>query len=159
IEGLIMHDILAVGLPPRFAGGRLIEGDLAITRLLSLPQSESVLVRRIISCLEQPLEIPLGTALGEMRCEYVDSILRRPRDGTGWPAGPRTPRHLLLADCVVALYSSALLMLGTFWVSRGPIGGGVGRLVADFFAWSRAWLAYAMRGLEWNPVLLALWTD
>ena len=159
IEGLIMHDILAVGLPPRFAVVRLIEGDLAITRLLALPQSESVLVRRIISGLEQPLEIPLGTALGEMRCEFVDSILGRARDGTGSPVRPRPPSHLLLADWVVALPLFALMMLGIFWVSLGPIGGGMGRLVAEFFDWSRAWLAYAMRGLEWNPVLISLWTD
>ena len=71
----LIHDHAErVGLPVRFAAGKLIEGDERIERQLELDDNEKEMLEHIVTQMEKERELDRSAAMADMRFKFIDRV-------------------------------------------------------------------------------------
>lgn len=74
VEHLISDHSLAVGIPVRFAAGKVIEGDELILEQLSLDDNEYEMLEHIICQMEKERGLDRSAAIADMRFSFIEKV-------------------------------------------------------------------------------------
>ena len=77
VAHLIEDHARRAGLPPRFAAGKLIEGDARILAQLDLDPNERELLEHIVLQLEKERGLDPSAAMADMRFAFIDRVCRQ----------------------------------------------------------------------------------
>ncbi len=120
----------AIGISPRFAATKVIEGDGDIIARLSLSQNELDLVEHSIVEMETDEGLDRNAALAAMRYRFIENACR---DAVEHPRESREYRRSVTIDRVLTGKYTAIpcfvgIMAIIFWLTFGPIGGTLSEL-------------------------------
>ena len=125
VAHLIEDHARRVGLPARFAAGKLIEGDELILRQLELDENEREMLDHIILQLETERGLDRSAAMADMRFDFIQKVcdvcVVKPRESKEHLRSQRIDR--ILTGKYTALPVFALIMALVFYLSFSVIGG------------------------------------
>lgn len=77
----ISHQIedhaLRLGIPPRFAATKMVEGDELMVKMLQLSSNELDLIEHLIYEMETEMQIDRYVALADMRYQFIESVVKK----------------------------------------------------------------------------------
>lgn len=128
---------IEVGLSPRFAATKLIEGDGDIIERLVLSQNELDLVEHSIVEMETDEGLDRNAAIAAMRYRFIENACR---DTVERPYESREYRRSVAIDKILTgKYTAIPCFLGImaiiFYLTFGPIGGTLSTLFENGIAW------------------------
>lgn len=74
VAHLIEDHAQRVGVPPRFAATKLIEGDKPMTKLLKLTENEQDMIEHTVKEMEEHLKTDREAALADMRYKFIENV-------------------------------------------------------------------------------------
>ena len=150
-----------IGMSPRFAATKIVEGDRDIIDSLHLSENELDLMEHSIVEMERDSGMDRNAALADMRYDFIEKVCGRAvikcRESREHKRSVRI--DAVLTNKYLAIPSFLLIMLFVFWMTFGVIGtflsdllsAGIDRLAA---VTERALTAYGI-----NPVVKSLVID
>lgn len=150
-----------IGVPPRFAATKLVEGDEPMLNALSLSENEKDMVGHSVTEMERELGTDREAALADMRYTFIDGLCRDSVVKTG---ESKEHRRSVAIDSVLthkyfAIPIFLVIMMLVFYLTFGVIGSALSDLLSlaiDFItgAASAGLIAYGI-----NPVVHSLLID
>lgn len=132
VAHLIEDHAARVGLPCRFAAGKLIEGDERILRQLELDDNEKELLEHIIIQLERERGLDRSAAMADMRFAFIgrvcESCVIKPRESREHLRSQRIDR--ILTGKYTALPMFVLIMALVFYLTFSVVGAWLQDLLA-----------------------------
>ena len=132
VAHLIEDHAARVGLPCRFAAGKLIEGDERILRQLELDDNEKELLEHIIIQLERERGLDRSAAIADMRFSFIgrvcDRCVVKPRESREHLRSQRIDR--ILTGKYTALPMFVLIMALVFYLTFSVVGAWLQDLLA-----------------------------
>ena len=132
VAHLIEDHAARVGLPCRFAAGKLIEGDERILRQLELDDNEKELLEHIIIQLERERGLDRSAAMADMRFAFIgrvcDRCVVKPRESREHLRSQRIDR--ILTGKYTALPMFVLIMALVFYLTFSVVGAWLQDLLA-----------------------------
>ena len=132
VAHLIEDHAARVGLPCRFAAGKLIEGDERILRQLELDDNEKELLEHIIIQLERERGLDRSAAMADMRFSFIgrvcESCVIKPRESREHLRSQRIDR--ILTGKYTALPMFVLIMALVFYLTFSVVGAWLQDLLA-----------------------------
>jgi len=163
VRHLIEDHAARVGLPTRFAAGKLIEGDEQIMAALELDQNEKEMLEHIVLQLEKERGLDRSAAMADMRFAFIekvcDACVTRPRESREHRRSQRIDR--VLTGRFTALPVFIGIMALVFYLTFEVVGAwmqdllalGIERLTAALdAALSAAHVNAAIHGLLINGI-------
>ncbi len=158
---LIEDHAARVGLPPRFAAGKLIEGDELILRRLELDQNETEMLEHIRLQLEKERGLDCSAAMADMRFSFIEKVCARcvtkPRESRERLRSERIDR--LLTGRYTALPMFVGIMALVFFLTFFLIGPFLQDLLAQGIEALGALTARAMEAGHVNAAIQSLVLD
>ena len=114
----------ANGIPPKFAAGKLFEGDGPMREKLGLNGEELHIIDEIIHMAERKLGMRADAALADARYSFVEKLVGQcliKRDPEGKPTFSNKLDDIL-THRIWAIPIFIAVMGATFWITFGPIG-------------------------------------
>lgn len=131
VSHLIEDHAEAIGISPRFAGIKLIEGDSDIIERLELNQNELEMMEHSIVEMETATGLDRNAALADMRYTFIEQVcadtVKKPEESKEHRRSEKIDR--LLTNKILAIPLFILIMLAVFWLSFDVIGGALKWLV------------------------------
>ena len=150
-----------IGVPPRFAATKLVEGDEPMLNALGLSENEKDMVGHSVTEMERELGTDREAALADMRYTFIDGLCRDSVVKTG---ESKEHRRSVAIDSVLTHKYFAIpiflaIMMMIFYLTFGVIGSALSDLLSlaiDFItdAASAGLTAYGI-----NPVVHSLLID
>ncbi len=150
-----------IGVPPRFAATKLVEGDEPMLNALGLSENEKDMVGHSVTEMERELGTDREAALADMRYTFIDGLCRDSVVKTG---ESKEHRRSVAIDSVLTHKYFAIpiflaIMMLVFYLTFGVIGSALSDLLSlaiDFItgAASAGLTAYGI-----NPVVHSLLID
>ena len=132
VAHLIEDHAARVGLPCRFAAGKLIEGDERILRQLELDDNEKELLEHIIIQLERERGLDRSAAMADMRFAFIgrvcDRCVVKPRESREHLRSQRIDR--ILTGKYTAMPMFVLIMALVFYLTFSVVGAWLQDLLA-----------------------------
>ncbi len=148
----------AAELPALYAAVHALEGDEPVERLLGLSAQTKQSVERVASTMERALGTDREAAVADMRYRRIDRICaahyRRGRVSRAQMRSLRIDK--LLTHRYLALPVFALVMVGVFWLTFGPVGGVLSDLAARGIAGLTTLTGTLLAGWDVAPWLRSL---
>ena len=123
-----------VGLPVRFAAGKLIEGDELVREQLDLDDNEKEMLEHIVRQMEKERELDRSAAIADMRFSFIHKVCRetvqKPKESREHIRSRKIDR--LLTGRYTAIPMFIIIMVLIFYLTFNVIG---------------AWM---QEGLEWG---------
>ena len=158
---LIEDHAVRVGLPPRFAAGKLIEGDELILKRLELDQNETEMLEHIRLQLEKERGLDCSAAMADMRFSFIEKVCARcvtkPRESRERLRSERIDR--LLTGRYTALPMFVGIMALVFFLTFFLIGPFLQDLLAQGIEALGALTARAMEAGHVNAAIQSLVLD
>ncbi|MCR5089352.1 MAG: ferrous iron transport protein B [Oscillospiraceae bacterium] len=140
VSHLIEDHAVRVGLPVRFAAGKLIEGDTLILEQLDLDQNEKETLEHIVLQLEKERGLDRSAALADMRFDFIEKIcsscVSRPRESKEHLRSQRIDR--ILTGKYTALPVFIAIMALVFFLTFEVLGAWLQDLLALGIGWLTA---------------------
>ena len=134
---LIEDHAQRVGLPVRFAAGKLIEGDELILKQLQLDQNEHEMLEHIKLQLEKERGLDCSAAMADMRFDFIGSVcaqcVRKPRESREHLRSQRLDR--ILTGKYTALPVFIGIMALVFYLTFAVVGAWLQDLLAAGIEW------------------------
>ena len=134
---LIEDHAKRVGLPVRFAAGKLIEGDELILKQLQLDQNEHEMLEHIKLQLEKERGLDCSAAMADMRFDFIGSVcaqcVRKPRESREHLRSQRLDR--ILTGKYTALPVFIGIMALVFYLTFAVVGAWLQDLLAAGIEW------------------------
>ena len=132
VAHLIEDHAARVGLPCRFAAGKLIEGDERILQQLALDDNEKELLEHIIIQLERERGLDRSAAMADMRFAFIGRVCERcvvkPRESREHLRSQKIDR--ILTGKYTALPTFVLIMGLVFYLTFSVVGAWLQDLLA-----------------------------
>ncbi|MBR1456196.1 MAG: ferrous iron transport protein B, partial [Oscillospiraceae bacterium] len=132
VSHLIEDHAARVGLPVRFAAGKLIEGDARILEQLQLDENERELLEHIVLQLEKERGLDRSAAIADMRFAFIDRVCSRcvvkPRESREHLRSQRLDR--VLTGRYTALPVFIAIMALVFYLTFSVVGAWLQDLLA-----------------------------
>ena len=161
VEHLIEDHASRVGLPVRFAAGKLIEGDGRILQQLELDANETDMLEHIRLQLEKERGLDCAAAMADMRISFIERVCARcvikPRETKEHRRSERIDR--ILTGKYTALPTFAAIMALVFFLTFFLIGPFLQDLLAEGIAALGALTARAMEAGQVNAAIRSLVLD
>ena len=161
VEHLIEDHASRVGLPVRFAAGKLIEGDGRILQQLELDANETDMLEHIRLQLEKERGLDCAAAMADMRFSFIEMVCARcvikPRETKEHRRSERIDR--ILTGKYTALPTFAAIMALVFFLTFFLIGPFLQDLLAEGIAALGALTARAMEAGQVNAAIRSLVLD
>lgn len=122
----------SLGIPPRFAATKMIEGDHLMSQALGLSDNEKDLIQHIVTEMETEMGMDCYAALADMRYQYIEGIVKETvKKGHTSKERERSLKiDALLTHRVLAFPIFIAIMLLIFYLSFSSIGA----FLADSFS-------------------------
>lgn len=124
ISHLIEDHAERVGLPLRFAAGKVIEGDSLIISQLSLEQNEKEMMEHIVLQMEHERELDRSAAIADMRFSFIQKLceetVTKPHESKEHIRSRKI--DTVLTGKYTAIPMFVLIMALVFWLTFSVIG-------------------------------------
>lgn len=161
IMHLIEDHALRAGIPPRFAAGKLAEGDTLVEETLDLSQNEKETIEHILLQMEEERGIDRAAAIAEMRFRFIKQLTEacvvKPRESKEQQRSMKADR--ILTGRWTALPAFALIIGATFWLTFDTIGGTMQEWLESGVEWFTGICDAALTNWEVDDVLHSLIID
>lgn len=161
ITHLVEDHAQILGVPPRFAATKLVEGDEIMVRDLKLNQNEIDMVEHSVSEMERELGGDRNAALADMRYTFIEKLC----DKTVIKA-EKSKEHVrsvaidnILTHKYLALPVFLLIMLTVFWLTFGVIGSFLSDALASGIDFLTEITDSTLTALGINPVIHSMVID
>lgn len=150
-----------VGVPPRFAATKLVEGDAPMAERLQLSKNETETLEHIVSEMEQETGTDREAAMADMRYCFIEKTISGAvvKSGTSKERRRSVAADKVLTHRVFALPIFLAVMLLVFWLTFGVIGQPLSDLLADGIDAFNAWVGAGLEKGGLNPVVRSLLVD
>ena len=150
-----------IGMSPRFAATKIVEGDKDIIERLSLSENELELMEHSIVEMERDSEMDRNAALADMRYTFIEKVCEqaviRCRESKEHRRSVRIDS--VLTNRYLAIPSFLIIMLLVFWLTFGVIGTFLSDLLSRAIDTLSARVAQALTVYGINPVVKSLVID
>ena len=121
-----------LGVPPRFAATKLVEGDGPMMEKLKLSENEIDMVGHIVKEMEQELGTDREAALADMRYQFIDKLCSGTVVKNGESREHRRSVQIdkLLTHKIFAIPIFLAIMLLIFWLTFGLVGAWLSDLLS-----------------------------
>ncbi|MBO5208978.1 MAG: ferrous iron transport protein B [Lachnospiraceae bacterium] len=150
-----------IGMSPRFAATKMVEGDMDIKERLKLSQNELELIEHSIVEMEQDSEMDRNAALADMRYTFIEKVCE-----CAVIKCKESKEHIrsvkmdtILTGKYFAIPAFLLIMLLIFWLTFGVIGTFLSDLLSMGIDALSAWVETALVNYGINPVVKSLVID
>ena len=155
---LIDDHAQSVGLPPRFAASKLIEGDEQILQQLALDENERDMLAHIRTQLEKERALDPSAAMADMRFAFIEKVcarcVRKPLESREHLRSRQIDR--ILTGKYTALPVFALIMALVFYLSFAVVGAALQNLLAAGVDALSAWTDATLTRAQVNPAIHGL---
>ena len=155
---LIDDHAQSVGLPPRFAASKLIEGDEQILQQLQLDENERDMLQHIRTQLEKERGLDPSAAMADMRFAFIEKVcarcVRKPHESREHLRSRQIDR--ILTGKYTALPVFALIMALVFYLSFAVVGAALQNLLAAGVDALSAWTDATLTRAQVNPAIHGL---
>ena len=132
IAHLVEDHAERIGVPPRFAATKLVEGDEPMRNALALSDNEKDMVEHSVTEMEREMDTDREAALADMRYTFIDKLCSNTVVKNG-----ESREHLrsvkidsLLTHKYLAIPIFLLIMMLVFWLTFGVIGSTLSDLLS-----------------------------
>lgn len=150
-----------IGMSPRFAASKIVEGDKDVIERLSLSQNELELTEHSIVEMEQDSEMDRNAALADMRYAFIEKVCEsaviKCRESREYKRSVRI--DTILTGKYFAIPVFLLIMLLIFWLTFGVIGAFLSDLLSMGIDAASDWTDKALTIYGINPVVKSLVID
>ena len=150
-----------IGMSPRFAATKIVEGDKDIIERLSLSENELELMEHSIVEMERDSEMDRNAALADMRYTFIEKVCEqaviRCKESKEHRRSVRIDS--ILTNRYLAIPSFLLIMLLVFWLTFGVIGTFLSDLLSRGIDALSIRVAQALTAYGINPVVKSLVID
>ena len=150
-----------IGMSPRFAATKIVEGDKDIIERLSLSENELELMEHSIVEMERDSEMDRNAALADMRYTFIEKVCEqaviRCKESKEHRRSVRIDS--ILTNRYLAIPSFLLIMLLVFWLTFGVIGTFLSDLLSRAIDILSVRVARALTVYGINPVVKSLVID
>ncbi len=150
-----------IGMSPRFAATKIVEGDKDIIERLSLSENELELMEHSIVEMERDSEMDRNAALADMRYTFIEKVCEqaviRCKESKEHRRSVRIDS--ILTNRYLAIPSFLLIMLLVFWLTFGVIGTFLSDLLSRAIDILSVRVAQALTVYGINPVVKSLVID
>ncbi len=126
-----------VGIPPRFAASKLIEGDQLILKQLDLDQNEKETLDHICQQLENERGLDCSAAIADMRFSFIEKIcsqcVKKPKESKEHARSQRIDR--ILTGKYTAIPTFIAIMALVFYLTFSVVGVWLQDLLAMGIRW------------------------
>ena len=158
---LIEDHAKRVGLPLRFAAGKLIEGDELILKQLELDENEREMLEHIKRQLEKERGLDCSAAMAEMRFDYIGKVcarcVKKPRESREHLRSRKLDR--VLTGKYTALPVFIGIMALVFYLTFAVVGAWLQDLLAAGIQWLTDLTDAALSAAHVNPAVHSLIID
>ena len=134
---LIEDHAQRVGLPVRFAAGKLIEGDELILKQLQLDQNEQEMLEHIKLQLEKERGLDCSAAMADMRFDFIGSVcaqcVRKPRESREHLRSQRLDKILTGKYSALPVFIGIMALV--FYLTFAVVGTWLQDLLAAGIEW------------------------
>ncbi len=147
---LIEDHAVRAGIPVRFAGSKLIEGDALVQNALRLNDREAETVALILKQLEEERGLDAAAAIADMRFSFIEKVCRK---AVVKPQKSKEHIRSLQIDRILtgkwtAVPAFLLIMVFIFWMTFDVIGGNLQGVLEDGIGAFSGWLDHLLT--VWN---------
>lgn len=150
-----------IGMSPRFAATKIVEGDKDIIERLSLSENELELMEHSIVEMERDSEMDRNAALADMRYTFIEKVCEqaviRCKESKEHRRSVRIDS--ILTNRYLAIPSFLLIMLLVFWLTFGVIGTFLSDLLSRGIDALSVRVTQALTAYGINPVVKSLVID
>lgn len=150
-----------VGISPRFAAMKLIEGDSEFVGRLGLSQNELESVEHLVTEMETEGRLDRNAALAKMRYDFIEEVMRTAVKKSGdSPEKKRSEKiDRVLTHRFFAIPIFLLIMLGVFYLTFNVIGSFLSDLLALGVDRVIEFVDKTLTGWDINPAVRSLVVD
>ena len=158
---LVEDHAKAAGVPMRFAGTKLIEGDRPMLEALHLSQNERETIDHVVREMESETGTDREAAMADMRYSYIEKVVGASVRKAGHsPAYERSVRiDAVLTNKYIGLPIFFAVMFAIFYLTFGPVGTFLSDVLNMGIEAITVMTAAAMEALSVNSVLQSLVLD
>ncbi len=150
-----------IGVPPRFAATKLVEGDKPMLNQLGLSDNEKDMVGHSVTEMERELGTDREAALADMRYTFIDTMCKDCVVKTGESKEHR--RSVLIDNILTNKYLSIpiflLIMMLIFYLTFGVIGSALSDLLSLGIDFISGAVGAGLTAYGINPVVRSLVID
>jgi ferrous iron transport protein B len=150
-----------IGVPPRFAATKLVEGDEPMLNQLGLTDNEKDMVGHSVTEMERELGTDREAALADMRYTFIDAMCKDCVVKTGESKEHR--RSVAMDNILTHKYFSIpiflLIMMLIFYLTFGVIGSGLSDLLSLGIKFITDAVGVGLTAYGINPVVQSLIID
>ncbi len=163
IAAMIEDHAEEVGVTPRFAATKLIEGDELFVPELGLNQNELEAVEHIVVEMERDTKTDRLAALADMRYAFISEVESRVLRSK-YASYEEAPSATLTLDRILlhkwfGIPIFLAVMVAVSWISFGPFGQFLNDTFADAITRLGEYVGTAMAQAELNPIIQSLVVD
>ena len=152
-----------IGVTPRFAATKLIEGDELFVPELALNQNELDAVEHIVVEMERDMETDRLAALADMRYAFIGEVESKVLSSK-YASYEEAPSATLTLDRILLHRWFGIpiflgVMVAVSWISFGPLGQFLNDLFADAILRLGDYIGITMEQAELNPIIRSLVID
>lgn len=151
----------AIGMSPRFAATKMVEGDKDIAERLKLSQNETELIEHSIVEMEKDSEMDRNAALADMRYTFIekvcDNAVIKCKESKEHIRSVKIDK--ILTGKYFAIPAFLVIMLLIFWLTFGVIGTFLSDLLSMGIDAVSVWVEEALVNYGINPVVKSLVID
>lgn len=150
-----------IGISPRFAATKIVEGDHDIIQSLNLSENELDLMEHSILEMEKDSEMDRNAALADMRYDFIERVCSQAVIKCHESKEHRRSVRIdsVLTNKYLAIPSFLAIMLFVFWLTFGVIGAFLSDLLSKGIDFLSAAVERALVGYGINPVVKSLVID
>lgn len=161
IAHLIEDHAEAVGVPPRFAATKLVEGDEPMQKRLKLTENEIELLGHSVTEMENELKTDREAALADMRYAFIEKLCAQTvvKKGESREHARSVAIDKLLTGKYTAIPVFLLIMLMIFWLTFSVIGTFLSNLLSIGIEAFTSLVSAGLTAYGINPVVHSLIID
>ncbi len=161
ITHLVEDHAQRIGVSPRFAATKVVEGDTLLLEKLRMTENEKETIEHTVREMETELDTDRKAAIADMRYSFIENLIA---ETVVKPAVSIQHRRSLNMDKILTNKYLAipifLLIMGLiFWLTFGVIGAFLSDALSSGIEWVIDIVRNGMTAAEFNPVVTSLVCD
>ncbi|MDR2931552.1 MAG: ferrous iron transport protein B [Oscillospiraceae bacterium] len=161
ITHLVEDHAERLGIPPRFAATKLVEGDAPMAEALGLNNNERDTIEHTVSEMESELGLDRNAALADMRYRFIEGVcaktVTKQRESVAHLRSIRIDNILTHKYLAIPVFLSVMLLV--FWLTFGVIGMPLSDLMSEGIDRFTRFADTVLTGYGLNAVFKSLLLD
>lgn len=161
VAHLIEDHAERIGVPPRFAATKVVEGDAPMIGALALSAQELSSIDSSIREMEDALQTDRKAAIADMRYSFIEKLCAdtvvKPKENKQHARSVRIDSILTHKFLAMPVFLGIMGLV--FWLTFGVIGSFLSDLLAGALQWASEAVRNALTSSGFNPVMISLVVD